>query len=354
MIRAIRISADQGSQEVEPRPVPGALQWVDADETEPDAVFEIAERFGIGHATVDSILSDPDRPKLDTHGRYAHVALHSLGLDADQRIDTIQYDVIVGDSWILTFRSAAIPVIDWLWDEIERGDTFQVDSPAGLLALLSLYGTRRFAPVVDALAGQADLLGVDALTGTRGTLFEIQTLLRSEVVIRTTLRAQRGVMEQLAAEQAWVAATARERFADAADLHRALVDDLLTARTILSDAVNTYRGAVAERTGDVTRVLTIYAAVVLPMTLIAGIWGMNVDDLPFSTAGRGFVAVLAIMLVVGIGSTLLFIRVGYLTPPAPPDPKRLSSLLSGLVELPINVIRPAIRRMSGPDNRRRG
>ncbi len=343
MIRALRIRSDGSIVTGPPDPDSRDVQWIDLDETDPDRLFELAERFDIGETTIDSILSDPDRPKIDTSGRHLHVALHSLGLDAMERLDTVEYDLILGTRWIMSIRREPIPVVDWLWAELVAGQDYGVRSPADVLSLLALYGTRRFPPVVEALAAQADQLGVDALTGARGILSDIQTLLRAEVILRTALRAQRTVMEQLAKDPGRVPPDARERFADAADLHRALVDDLLTARTILQDAVNTYRGAVAEQTGDVTRVLTVYAAVMLPMTLITGIWGMNVAGLPWADDTRGFEFVMAVMLVVGLISTGLFVRVGYLSRPKPPDPRRLARLLGALVTLPVRAVRPSRR-----------
>ncbi|MDH3499428.1 MAG: magnesium transporter CorA family protein [Acidimicrobiia bacterium] len=347
MIRAIEIGSSQ-ARVMSPEPTSTQLQWIDLEESGPDRLFEIAADFGVGHATVDSILTDPDRPMIDSEGEHLHVALHSLGLDEADRPSTVEYDLILGTSWIMTIRNERIPVIDWLWAELENGIDFDLRTPIDLMSVLALYGTRRFPPIVDAVASQADILGVNALSGTRGILFEIQSLLRTEVVLRTTLRAQRGVMEQLAADATTPGSAARERFTDAAVLHHALVDELLTARTILSDAVNTYRGAVAERTGDVTRVLTVYAAVVLPMSLVAGIWGMNVAGLPFATSARGFLAVLAVMLVVGLGSTLAFIRFGYLSPSPPPGAELVKNLLVGMVRLPIRAIRPGSSRRVGP------
>ena len=283
MIRALRIRSDGSIVTGPPDPDSRDVQWIDLDETDPDRLFELAERFDIGETTIDSILSDPDRPKIDTSGRHLHVALHSLGLDAMERLDTVEYDLILGTRWIMSIRREPIPVVDWLWAELVAGQDYGVRSPADVLSLLALYGTRRFPPVVEALAAQA------------------------------------------------------------ADLHRALVDDLLTARTILQDAVNTYRGAVAEQTGDVTRVLTVYAAVMLPMTLITGIWGMNVAGLPWADDTRGFEFVMAVMLVVGLISTGLFVRVGYLSRPKPPDPRRLARLLGALVTLPVRAVRPSRR-----------
>ena len=344
--RAMRISPGEPAIPVDATPATGDLLWIDLDAAAP-GVEVVAAEFGVSAETIENILTDPGHPDFDAQGNQIHLSLNSLTMNAAHQVDSAEFDLLIGDTWVMTVRHEPVPVVDWLWSEMLAGGVEHVEAPADVVSVLVLQGTRRYVPVVNTLATQADILGLDALSGSRGILADVQQLLRTEVVLRTALRAQRTALVGLVGHPNLTDA-ARERIADAEGLHRALEDDLLTTRTILTDALNAHYGAVAERTGEITRVLTVYAAVVLPMSLVAGIWGMNVDGLPF--ADGGFAAAMVVIGVVGLLSLVVFLRLRFLTIPERVATRGLVELLGEVVAIPVQTVR-ATRRLVGPTER---
>jgi len=89
-----------------------------------------------------------------------------------------------------------------------------------------------------------------------------------------------------------------------------VVENLAASRQLLSDALDTYRGSVAERQTNATVLLSVYAAVLLPVSFIAGWYGMNTASLPGADSPHGWVVVTALMVAVGLGTLAVFWRAG--------------------------------------------
>ena len=117
---------------------------------------------------------------------------------------------------------------------------------------------------------------------------------------------------------------------DAFDVATRAGHGLDAARSALNDTLDAYRGAEARRATDVSRVLTVYAAVMLPLSVIAGFFGMNFDNLPLSDNDRGWVAATVIMGSVAVFSLGMFIAVGWVRRPTARATRH--TLGKGLVE----------------------
>ncbi|MDZ7732951.1 MAG: CorA family divalent cation transporter [Acidimicrobiia bacterium] len=109
---------------------------------------------------------------------------------------------------------------------------------------------------------------------------------------------------------------ARRRFSDVFDLTSRVVSELESARTALAATLDTYRGAEERRATEVTRVLTIYAAIMLPLTLLTGYFGMNFENLPLIEREWGWPAVTAVIVVIGVVSLGVFITMGWIRRPS--------------------------------------
>jgi magnesium transporter len=92
---------------------------------------------------------------------------------------------------------------------------------------------------------------------------------------------------------------------------RAAVD---SSRNLLDGIINTIQAAEARRTSEIARVLTIMSGIVMPLTLIAGIYGMNFQHMPELAWEKAYFVVLGVMSLVGLGLFLIFRRLGWTKP----------------------------------------
>ena len=108
---------------------------------------------------------------------------------------------------------------------------------------------------------------------------------------------------------------------------------------MLTDVLDIYRGAAAERTASITTVLTIYAAILLPLGAIAGVFGMNHQNLPGIDKDWGFWVVIAVMGALAVGSWIGFARAGYVRRiRLPRTPLQIGRGLTHVVTLPIRGV----------------
>lgn len=317
---------------------PEGFTWVDLRSADGDEVLEQA-LAGVGaDATAGDLLARPHSlPTMREVGDACLFVLHGVTADEAGRIGTIELDCLLGDDWVVTYSPVDPPGLDYLWRSWTegQGDDVPHDS-ADVVAGLYDVGVRRYVPVVQALTQAGDELALEAIQGGRHIIGDVQPLLVTEVRLRSALRAQRVVVEEL------LMRTQDEqrslRLIAVRDLHTMLIEELALARTILTDALDAYRGAVADKTAEITRLLTIYAALVLPLSLVAGVWGMNVAGLPFESWDNGFVGVLAVMGVVAALSWLAFQRYGFVSVRLARTSLRTAGRLVGAALLPVERV----------------
>ena len=294
--------------------------WIDASTGPSTDLTDLTVTHRLDASAVEDVLDVEQLPKFDDGDGHLFAVLHSVTHDGE-RLDTVEIDCFVTSSELITLHSESVVGLDWLWKSVGRHPQLSSDGPPEVFGHLCEAIGRRFLTVADELEAQVDLLGEDALNAAPHVLGEIQLLRREEATIRKMLTPQVRMLQQLARlETPHLNSGARRQLVDAFDVHSQVVASLATSRQILSDTLDTYRGAVAERQGRAANLLTVYAAIVLPMTLIAGWYGMNTENLPAAGRPWGWIAVTAVMLAVGVASWLYFARVGLVRQPRLVEP----------------------------------
>lgn len=289
--------------------------WVDRVLHEADGLADLTSEYGLAPAAIEDVLDVEQLPKFEETGGHLFVVLHSLSHEGD-RLDTAEVDCFVSDEVLLTLHRGPVLGLDWLWGEVHRNPHLADGGPSEVFGHLCEAIGRRYLAVADEFERRVDALGEEALTAAPHVLGEIQLLRREEATVRTMLTPQLRMLNQLSRLSSdHLNDQAHRQLVDAYDAHSQVVASLATSRQLLSNTLDTYRGAVAERQGRAANLLTVYAAIVLPMTLIAGWYGMNTANLPAASRPWGWVVVTAVMAVVGLASWLYFARLGLVGQP---------------------------------------
>src|SRR5690606_33990264 len=119
-----------------------------------------------------------------------------------------------------------------------------------------------------------------AIEGDPAVLPDLHALRRDIALLRRSLAPQRRMLELLARSHPDPTDPAGRDLADAVDHHAHMVESLDSAHQMVATLVDTYRSATAERLNEVMKVLTVFSAIFLPLTLVAGIYGMNFRHMP--------------------------------------------------------------------------
>ncbi len=231
------------------------------------------------------------------------------------RLATDQVAVSMGRRVLVTQHDDPVAAIDRLWD-VETLNTSDISTPSALAAGIGQSGSRQMIPLIEELEVRIDGLEDLAFAADPRTLTEVHALRRDLITLRRIAGRQRDVLEDLSVSvHHAIGSSGQDAFAKAADHASRVVDSLESARNLLSSVLETYRGAVADQTNEIVRILTVFSAILLPLTVVAGIFGMNFDFIPTSAASWGFWAWIGVMALVAVGLWAYFSRRGFVGVP---------------------------------------
>ncbi|HSG79132.1 MAG TPA: magnesium/cobalt transporter CorA [Acidimicrobiia bacterium] len=299
--------------------------WVDVATPTHGEIAALAQRFGIDPIAVEDIVEPTQFPKVDDYDDHVLLVLHGLGLDDGSDVTTHEIDAIATPTVLLTFHREALPGLEWLIERAGENESMAEGGPDRMLARLAEITTRRFLPVIDEFDARIDALEDLSLSAHPSVVGTTQALRHDAINLRRVLAPQREVMLSLAREgHPVIGDRARQRFGDVHDHLFRVVESLDTARALLASVVDTYRSTVAENMNDVMKVLTVFSAILLPLSVLAGIYGMNFSNMPELDWRWAYFGVLTVMASVALGLWVYFSRRGFIGGP------RLSRFSRGL------------------------
>ena len=295
---------------------PGGWAWIDvlAGEADLPELLELARPAGLDLLAVRDAVLDVDMPKADDFGDHMLVVLHSLSAGA---LSTYEVDCFVTRTRLITIHPVKSETIDALWAQAQtRADLGRLSADE-LLAVLADLMTRSLLAVLEAFDDRVEELNGKALSAD-STLLEDLTAVRTDLTgVRRVVHPLREALDVLRHSSSdLVSERGRRRFSDVFDVASRLADGLDEARAALAETLDAYRGAEARQATEVSKVLTVYAAILLPLGFIAGFFGMNFANLPWTDSDWGWIVVTVIMVVVALVSLGMFVSLGWVKRPS--------------------------------------
>lgn len=287
----------------------GRFTWIDVDAADPVAARELLLRLRIPEEVVDGAASGEATTQHTRHPSCLHMVLSGCRM-SDSVFELERLDAVISEHYLVTLRSGRVGFLD----SVKRsyGDDFQhhARTPSFLIYelwdhLLDNYTEvqKRFEERVEAI--QSRLIGdVD-----RAVFAELSELGSDLLRFRRLLLPGRAVLTDLSTRKSRFVSEATQPFLAGmvARLERVL-GDLLVDREILSESLNLYLSMVGHRTNEVMRRLTAVSVVFLPLTFLAGVYGMNFDVMPELRWAWGYPVFWAVALVMAAGLMVLLAR----------------------------------------------
>jgi magnesium transporter len=286
---------------------PGALLWVDIEEDKRgEGERWLRDAFHFHDLTIDdcyNMLIDP--PKVDDYSDYLFVILHNVEYIADRHeVSTCELDMYVGRNFVVSFHKRPINAVTELRRRVES-HVPTLERGADFLAhALFDITVDDFHPVVEHLDDKISEIEEQMIDHPDKQLLEQALQLRRNAQrLRRTVMPQRDVATRFArGEYDHITSVASLMyFRDIYD-HTNRVEDMIEAvRDVADSTLNTYLGALNNRTNEVMKTLAIVTAIFLPLTLIAGIYGTNFENVPEYQLRYAYPAMLITMAVVAVG-----------------------------------------------------
>ena len=285
------------------------LTWVHVTAPDQDVATELAARFGWHPLDVEDILSKRQRPKVDDYPDYLFAVLHFPWYDSSvQRLNAAELDIVLGPDYLVTMPNAPLLPVDRLFnrcaeDEEFRNELFAKGSGRLLYEVLDDLFDYCF-PILDKIAHKLDKIEDDIHEVRSEELVRDISNVKQEIIsYRKIMKPQRPTLRVLERKvERFLPEDLELYFDDIVDASERIWDLLDNYKEVVEALEATNESAISHRQNDVLRLLTIISVTMLPLTVMTGLFGMNVDypgeggALAFWVILGGMVAVVATMV----------------------------------------------------------
>ena len=296
--------------------------WVDlrgeTDEERKKAKNILLNTFHFHYLTVEDCLETRNAPKIEAFPDYFYFIVHGVrpGETSPSNFATKELDGYLGKNFVVTFHIERFRSIKLVKQQV-RSSTFACTRGAAyLLHQILDQLVDYYMPLVDEFDVEINSLEERVLTMKRGTnaiLEEIMDLRRSVARIKRISSRQLEVLYRMShGEFPQIPANTLPFFRDVHD-HLLRISDLAeNYRDLVSSLFDIHFAVVSNKTNDVMKTLAVLSAIILPLTLIAGIYGMNFDYMPELKTPNGYFVTLGLMLIITIVLLIYFWRRGWI------------------------------------------
>lgn len=261
------------------------VTWINVDGLHDlNVIKEIGESFDIHPLLLEDILNTGQRPKLEEFDDCIFIVLKMLRYDKEQQIIIAeQISLVLGKTFLLTFQEQPGDVFDPVRERIrkQKGRIRSAGIDYLAYALLDIV-VDNYVHIIERMGEQIEDLEEDVLTNPQPAVMEKINIFKREMnFLRKLIRPAREAIMQLSKSDSDLIHEDTVPFLkDLQDHITQAAEAIDTYRDMLSDQLNIYNSTVSNRMNDIMKVLTIFAAIFIPLTFIAGIYGTNFEYLP--------------------------------------------------------------------------
>ena len=287
------------------------ISWINVTGVHnPTVIGDLGEYFGIHPLVQEDILNTTQRPKLEDFESYLFLVIKMLYQAPDTGGITIeQVSLIIGDTYVLSFQELPGDVFDSIRERIRTGRGRVRRMGADYLAYTLLDAVvDNYYIVLGSIGDLMDTLEEELFSNPSTSMLQKLHEIKSEVLtVRRAvwpLREVAGALER--GESSLIDKTSRIYFRDVQDHTIQVVDAVESLRDIIGGMLDVYLSSVSNRMNEIMKTLTIFAAIFIPLTFMAGVYGMNFQYMPELGWRWGYPSALGIMAAAGLGMFVFF------------------------------------------------
>lgn len=289
---------------------PSCVLWVDLGLEGHRENRLLSQTFGVHPLLVEDAFEDAVTPKCEVHEGLLYIVAHGIDPTRNQTQDlaTEEVDLFLGERFLVTQRDQPLPSVDATWRRCLTEPGFLLKGPAYVAQSVLEELTDRWRPALNAIEDRLDEVEI-AVFGQHGPrlLTELIELQHGIQRLRRVARHQTNVLLRVsAANFERIPDEAAVFFRDVYDTAQQSCDRLDGFRETAASAMDAYLAVQSHRLNEIMRVLTLISTIMLPLTFVVGVYGMNFDHMPELHWAHGYAAVWGLMLVVAISLTALF------------------------------------------------
>ena len=287
------------------------VTWINVDGLHDLSLMkEIGDTFDLHPLLMEDILNTGQRPKIEEFHNCLFLVLKMLRYDKQkQMIISEQLSMVLGDNFLLTFQEQPGDVFEPVRERIRKQKARIRGSGIDYLAYALLdCVVENYVFIVERMGEQIEDIEEEVLTSAEPAVMEkINAFKREMNFLRKSVRpAREAIMQMSKLDSELIHDQTIPFLKDLQDLVTQAAEAIDTYRDILSDQLNLYNSAIGNRMNDIMKVLTIFAAIFIPLTFIAGIYGTNFEYLPELKFKYSYFIFWGVMLSVAVVMLIYF------------------------------------------------
>jgi magnesium transporter len=299
-----------------PFPAPPTVSWLNLEGLHDlERIRELGDRLSLHPLVLEDIVNLGQRPKLEEHDGYLYIVLPMLSLDPD--IGTVreeQLSLVLGENYVITFQERTGDDFDPVRDRIRiPGARIRAKGPDYLAYALVDSVVDHYFAVLEAIGDAAERLEGEVVDQPgRDTMHRLHALKREILMVRRAVWPVRDMVNSLLRTESPLVSNATHVFLrDVYDHAIRIIDSVEVLRDVVGGIIDLYLSSLSHRTNEVMKTLTVIASIFIPLTFIAGVYGMNFEYMPELEWPWAYPTLLALMAVLALGMLWIFRRRGW-------------------------------------------
>lgn len=289
------------------------VTWINIDGIHQlEVIEEIGKHFDLHPLVLEDIMNTEQRPKMEDYGEYIYIVLRMILYDEEkEEIIQEQVSLVLGSNYVLSFQERQGDVFNSIRERIRENKGRIRKMGADYLAYVLMDAiVDHYFVILEKLGEMIENIEEKVVTEPEPeTLQEIHKLKREMIFLRKSVWPMRELLSGLErSESSLIKKTTAVFLRDAYDHTIQIIDTVETFRDMLSGMHDTFLSSISNRMNEVMKVLTIIATIFIPLTFIAGIYGMNFEFMPELKLRWAYFMVWAVFVVIAVSMVILFKR----------------------------------------------
>ncbi|WP_179346487.1 magnesium/cobalt transporter CorA [Winogradskyella ursingii] len=277
-----------------------------------EEIERIGSQYDLHPLVLEDIVNTTQRPKIDEYEDYLFVVLKMLYYDEQEQIVIEQVSFVLGKNYVLTFQEAEGDVFDSIRDRLRHGKGRIRGQKSDYLmyALIDAVVDNYFS-IIETLGNKIEDLETQLFAGDaeNDVSSEIQELKREILKVRRAIFPLREVISRVEKiEHHLIYKRTITYYRDIYDHLIQVSENIDIYREMIWSLMDMYMTTISNRMNEVMKVLTIISSIFIPLTFLAGIYGMNFEYIPELTYRYGYFVLLGVMVLIFIGLLIYFKR----------------------------------------------
>ena len=292
------------------------ITWISvAGVSDVSTIQDVGNKFNLHPLTLEDIVNTTQRPKFEEFESYGFIVARVVTCGAEKFcLEMEQVSLVIGKNYVISFEEGDDNFFRAAKERVRNSQKLRSRGADYLAYVLLDSIVDSFFGVLESIGEQVEDLEVEVVE--KATPATLKNIYQSKRVLLTTRRAAWPLRELISSLErsstAIVSDGVRVYYRDIYDHIVEIIDIIETVRDMNSGMLDVYLSSVSNKMNAIMKVLTVITTIFMPLTFIAGVYGMNFKYMPELESPYGYPGVLIVMLVIAVIMSILFRRKGWI------------------------------------------